>query len=224
MNLALTRGFTWPRAKHDAVRTAPRLVWGERISKVVIVVLFTAMAARIARDVAVTHRTTGLLLLMSEALVVVFTMIRRPAGCVDRSLNARILTMFATFAPELVRPASLHPLVAEPFTLVLSGIGLIIVVLGKASLGRSFGLAPANRGVVSTGVYRFARHPIYLGYLLTHVGFALANPLGWNFFILASADLTLLLRAVREERTLSLDPAYRTYMQRVRWRIVPGLF
>jgi len=224
MNLALPRGLTWPRAKGEAVRLAPRLFSGERVSKVLIVVLFSAMAARIGHDVALTHHTTGLLLLVSEALVVVFTMIRRPAGTIDRTLNARILTLFSTFAPQLVRPASLHPLAPQSFTLLLSGIGLIVVVLGKVSLGRSFGLTPANRGVVSSGIYGFARHPIYLGYLFTHVGFAIANPLGWNFFILAAADLTLLLRAVREEQTLSLDPAYCTYMQRVRWRIVPGVF
>jgi protein-S-isoprenylcysteine O-methyltransferase Ste14 len=223
MSFAVTRGLTWPRGVTTSVRALPRLT-GERVSKVLIVVLFSAMVMRIARDVAVTHHTTGLLLLASEALVVVFTMIRRPAGTVDRTMNARLLTIFSTFAPQLVRPASLHPLTPESFTLLLSSIGLILVVLGKLSLGRSFGLTPANRGVVSTGLYRFARHPIYLGYLLTHVGFAIANPIGWNFLILAAGDVTLLLRAVREERTLSADPAYRTYMQRVRWRVVPGVF
>jgi len=224
MSFAVTRGLTWPRGRAASVGVRSQAFTGERVSKVLIVVLFSAMAMRIARDVAITHHTTGLLLLVSEALVVVFTMIRRPAGTVDRSLNARILTMFSTFAPHLVRPASLHPLTPESFTLLLSGIGLILVVMGKVSLGRSFGLTPANRGVVSTGVYRFVRHPIYMGYLLTHVGFAIANPIGWNFFILTAADVTLMLRAIREEQTLALDPAYSGYMQRVRWRIAPGLF
>lgn len=225
MNVALTRGLAPFRLRAEAVATRARSrPIGERVAQVVIVALFSAMATRIARDVALTHHTTGLLLLASEALVVVFTMIRRPAGTVDRTLNARILTMFSTFAPQLVRPASLNPLAPESVTLLLSGIGLIVVVLGKLSLGRSFGLTPANRGVVSNGVYRFARHPIYLGYLLTHVGFAIANPLGWNLFILAAADVTLLLRAIREEQTLGRDPEYFAYMQRVRWRIVPGLF
>ena len=224
MNLALTRSLTWSRGGAESADVRSHFITGERVSKVLIVTLFSAMAMRIARDVVITHHTTGLLLLVSEALVVVFTMIRRPAGIVDRSMNARILTMFSTFAPQLVRPASMHPLTPESFTLMLSGMGLILVVMGKLSLGRSFGLTPANRGVVSTGVYRFVRHPIYMGYLLTHVGFAIANPVGWNFFILMAADATLLLRAIREEQTLALDPAYFSYMQRVRWRVAPGLF
>jgi protein-S-isoprenylcysteine O-methyltransferase Ste14 len=103
-------------------------------------------------------------------------------------------------------------------------VGLTVVVIGKLSLGRSFGLAPANRGVVSTGLYRLVRHPIYLGYLITHIGFVLANGIDWNLSILAIADAALLMRAVREERTLGADPAYRDYMQRVRWRVLPGVF
>ena len=39
------------------------------------------------------------------------------------------------------------------------------------ALGRSFGVAPANRGIVVRGPYSFVRHPIYTGYLITHTGF-----------------------------------------------------
>ena len=108
--------------------------------------------------------------------------------------------------------------------IAVAAIGLIIVVLGKLSLGRSFGLTPANRGVVCTGLYRIVRHPIYMGYLITHAGFVIANPADWNLVVLAIADVALMLRACREERTLAADPAYRDYMQRVRWRILPHVF
>jgi protein-S-isoprenylcysteine O-methyltransferase Ste14 len=107
---------------------------------------------------------------------------------------------------------------------LISGMGLLLVVIGKVSLGRSFGLTPANRGVVSTGVYRFVRHPIYMGYLITHIGFVIANPLSWNLVILAAADVALMFRAVREEQTLALDPEYRAYMERVHWRVIPRVF
>jgi protein-S-isoprenylcysteine O-methyltransferase Ste14 len=109
-------------------------------------------------------------------------------------------------------------------TVGLAALGLIIVVCGKLSLGRSFGLAPANRGVVSTGMYRFLRHPIYLGYVITHIAFVAANPAGWNLLVLATVDVALMFRAVCEEQTLALDSAYRAYMQRVHWRVVPGVF
>ena len=42
--------------------------------------------------------------------------------------------------------------------------------------------------------------------------------------ILGASDIALMLRAICEERTLALDDEYRSYMQRVRWRILPAIF
>ena len=50
---------------------------------------------------------------------------------------------------------------------MVSAIGLAVVIVGKMTLGRSFGVVPANRGVVVGGPYRLVRHPIYTGYLIT---------------------------------------------------------
>lgn len=216
------RGLAGVRQATRAVaRTPPR----ELLAKAAIVTMFSAMAFRLASDWIATGRMTGMLLVASEGLVVALTLVRRSAGDVDRSWKARLLTGFSTFGPSLVvRFAAAAVRAPEPLTVAVSCAGLLIVVTGKLSIGRSFGLAPANRGIVSTGMYRFVRHPIYLGYLITHSGFLLANPAGWNLLVLAAADIALMLRAVREEETLTKDEAYRAYTTRVRWRIIPGLF
>ena len=224
MGLALTRTEATYGLRTRPTRPAAfKRDYGELAAKAAIVTLFSSMAMRLAKDAAETGHVTGILLLASEALVVALTLVRRNAGTVDRTWRARLLTMFSTFGPPLVTTTS-SSLAPETLTIVIASSGLIIVVLGKLSLGRSFGLTPANRGVVSTGLYKFVRHPIYLGYLITHFGFVVANPAGWNWCILAAADVALMLRAICEERTLALDPEYRSYMQRTRWRVVPGLF
>ena len=92
------------------------------------------------------------------------------------------------------------------------------------SIGRSFGLVPANRGMVDRGPYALVRHPIYAGYLISHVGFLCAHPTVMNAALLVVADAALVYRALLEERTLAGDPRYRTYMQRVAWHLVPGVF
>jgi protein-S-isoprenylcysteine O-methyltransferase Ste14 len=224
MSLAVATGQAAYRIGARGSGTAVKRDIGDLVAKVCILILFSAMATRLAADFVETGHITGLLLLASEALVVAFTLVRRPAEVVDRTWEARTLTMFSTFCPPLLRPVAVAPLGPESLTVMISAVGLMIVVLGKISLGRSFGLTPANRGVVCSGVYRFVRHPIYLGYLITHVGFVLAYPAGWNLVVLLAADVALVLRAIREERTLALDPAYRAYLGRVRWRIVPGVF
>jgi len=223
MNLALTRGEATYHAPAGSRWPRFRVHYGELAAKVFILTLFSGMAMRLAQNAAETGHVTGMLMLASEALVVALTLIRRTAGVVDRSWQARLLTTVSMVGPLMVVPAA-AALAAEAATVTSTAAGLMIVVMGKLSLGRSFGLTPANRGIVSTGLYRFLRHPIYLGYLITHVGFFLANAGMWNLIVLLAADVALMARAVCEEKTLAQDPAYRSYMTRARWRVVPGLF
>jgi protein-S-isoprenylcysteine O-methyltransferase Ste14 len=194
------------------------------LARIFIVALFSFMAVRIGANFLETGRLTGLLLLASEGLVVVLTVFRRAPLAVDRSLRARVLTTLAMMGPPLVAPGVSSPLVADTLSALFGGLGLSVVVVGKISLGRSFGLIPANRGIVSTGLYRLVRHPIYLGYLITHVAFLAANPGPWNLLVLVVSDGALLVRAICEEETLSKDPEYVAYKTRVRWRVVPGMF
>jgi protein-S-isoprenylcysteine O-methyltransferase Ste14 len=197
---------------------------GDILSRILVGALFLALTLRIATNALQTGRVTGLLLVASEGLVVVLMIVRRRAGEVDRRWVARMITTLSIVGPPLVRPMPTIPGREDVVTAMVSALGLALIVVSKLTLGRSFGLVPANRGVVCSGPYRFVRHPIYLGYLVTHVAFVVANPLVWNLCLLLAADTALLLRAVYEERTLEHDAAYVAYQSRVRWRILPRLF
>lgn len=197
---------------------------GDIAARVAAGVLFTIMTIRLGSDFLHTGRLTGLLLLTSEALVVILTVFRRSTGIVNRSARARALMVVSLIGPVLVVPSSVPALLPGLVTVMVSVCGLFVVIAGKLSLGRSFGLMPANRGVVSSGMYRFVRHPIYTGYLLTHAAFCAANPTLGNLLVLVGADVALAIRALCEEQTLAADAAYRAYQQQVRWRVLPGLF
>lgn len=194
------------------------------VARAIIAGLFLGLAYRIGLSALETHRLSGFLLLTSELLVVVLTLVRRPATLVDRSLAVRFVTAVSIIGPFLLQPAAEAALFSEPLAMTISGVGLATVVAGKLSLGRSFGLLPANRGVVCSGAYRVIRHPIYLGYLLTHVAFLMANASLWNILSLGIADVALLLRARIEERTLATDDRYRQYVRLVPWRMIPKLY
>jgi protein-S-isoprenylcysteine O-methyltransferase Ste14 len=223
--LALALDLDLARAPHEVTGWQADT---ERVADVaaraVVVVLFSLMAIRFGADFLATGRLTGLLLLVSEALVVVLTVMRRSAAAMDRSMRARLLTTLSMLGPPLLQPGLVAALAPEMLTVALSAAGLGVVIAGKLTLGRSFGLMPANRGVVSSGVYRVVRHPIYMGYLLTHIAFLAANPSAWNIAALFAADAALLARAVCEEKTLAKDARYRDYQQQVRWRVCPGVF
>ena len=194
-------------------------------ARATIVVLFSMLSINLFGEYLRTGHVTGLLLLVGESLVVVLTIVRRRAIAVDRSAAAAIMTAVSLVGPVLMRatsePASL---LSDHVTATLSAIGLLLVVLGKMTLGRSFGVVPANRGVVVRGPYMLVRHPIYTGYLIAHAAFLMAHPAPWNLSILLVADTALVLRALMEERVLSTDASYRQYCQRVGWHLVPGVF
>jgi protein-S-isoprenylcysteine O-methyltransferase Ste14 len=207
--------------------TPPRLnpALTDVVSRACIGTLFTLLTINLFAEFMRTGHVTGLLLVVGESLVVVLTIMRRRAIAVDRSAAAAILTTVSLVGPVLLRATDAEtPLAADQVTAMVSAIGLVIVVLGKMTLGRSFGVVPANRGVVVRGPYKFVRHPIYAGYLITHAAFLMANPASWNVAIVVVGDFALVFRALMEERVLSHDAAYQQYCKRVGWHLVPGVF
>ncbi len=194
------------------------------IARACIGVLFTLLSINLLGHFLRTGRVTGLLLLAGEALVVILTVVRRRARLVDRSVTAAVMTTLSLVGPPMLRGSDAVPLAPDALTAIVSAFGLILVIVGKMALGRSFGVVPANRGVVVRGPYGFVRHPIYSGYLITHTGFLLANPLPWNIGVILIADAALVVRALMEERVLRADAEYQGYCQRVGWHLVPGVF
>jgi len=207
-----------------AQRRWDRSVVTDLLSRAMIVVLFTMLSINLLGDFLRTGHVTGLLLLAGESLVVVLTVVRRKAMYVDRSVAAGVLTLLSVAGPPMLRASDVTPLVPDVATAMVSAIGLGLVVIGKMALGRSFGLVPANRGVVVRGPYTIVRHPIYTGYLITHVAFFIADPIPWNAVVILIADTALILRALMEERVLSNDVEYQGYCRRVGWHLVPGVF
>ena len=152
------------------------------------------------------------------------TIVRRRTRLVDRSIGGVLTTALSLAGLPLLRAADGSGLVPDTVTALTSAVGLGLVIVGKLALGRSFGIAPANRGVVMRGPYVLVRHPIYTGYLITHVAFFAAHPQPWNAAVIVVADAALIMRALIEERVLSTDADYRSYCRRVGWRLVPGVF
>ncbi|MBZ5558997.1 MAG: hypothetical protein LAO77_17120 [Acidobacteriia bacterium] len=196
----------------------------EFASRAVVAALFTALSINLLGDFLRTGRVTGLLLLASEALVVVLTIVRRPASLVDRTLVAATMTSISIGAPAMLRSVDTGGLIPDTATALFSAVGLTLIIAGKMTLGRSFGIAPANRGVVARGPYNVVRHPIYAGYVITHVAFLVAHPRPWNLAVVAVADTALVVRALIEEHLLVADDEYAAYCRRVGWHLVPGVF
>ena len=197
-----------------------RPLWLDRLEQVAIVVLWGFLVWRVVNS----PNPFAPLVIVSETTVMIFVLIRRPTHNISYKLGDWLLAIIATAAPLLVVPTQ-HPVPAiAPLAVVLWSIGTVAQFTGKLFLRRSFGIAPANRGIKTGGMYRFVRHPIYAGYLLAHIGALLLIPSLWNLAIYAISWAAQIPRIMAEERLLSLDADYRDYMGKTRWRLIPGLF
>lgn len=105
----------------------------------------------------------------------------------------------------------------------VSIFALVVAVFARLSLGRSIGLVPAQRDIITRGAYRFVRHPIYTGLILSYIGFSLRmfSPLNVAMSLIAIG--LIVLKSFIEEGFLREVPDYADYLDRVRWRWFPGL-
>ncbi|WP_176473010.1 methyltransferase family protein [Sphingomonas lenta] len=163
-----------------------------------------------------------LLLACMELATAVMILIRRPGEAATAPWPV-FLAFAGTGFPLFVRPGGTG-LIDPAAALSIMGVGATVSFLAKLFLNRSFGIIAANRGTKTGGPYRFVRHPMYAGYFVTHVGFVLANASAWNVGVYLIAWTLLVLRIREEEAMLLRDPAYRRFAERVRWRVVPGLY
>ena len=114
----------------------------------------------------------------------------------------------------------------------ISGASLMVcgVVLGAAALRRlrpsitASGALKPEGALVTSGPYRFVRHPVYTAQMLLTFGWSLALG-GWLTSLYAIALIVVLnFKSLKEERRLlQRFPEYRDYQSRTR-KFVPFIY
>jgi len=100
---------------------------------------------------------------------------------------------------------------------------MLLNIIAILSLGDSFGVVPANRGIKTKGLYALVRHPMYACYiyfdlLLITVRFCYSNLLVFGAFFAATYP-----RAIYEEALLRQDPVYQEYARQTPYMLIPGI-
>jgi len=187
----------------------------ELLLDLVVALIWSLYAGAYLRQALESRSFLGLGLMIYYTLVAVFFLVRTP----NRKKCAwweTALAVGGVFLPIVV----LRP--AEPGLKLVGGIiqalSLVGIILALISLGRSFGIAPADRGLVTTGLYRWIRHPLYAMQIWFYVGFLIAN-LSWRN--LAGLLLCLAIQVIRIRREERILSGYESYAGNVRWRLLP---
>lgn len=154
----------------------------------------------------------------------------------EKETAQKIIMLFVSieFVGLLVVPALDHRFGWSRMPLFLVIAGDLLVVAGfyitfLAYKENTFSAATVeverDQRVITTGPYAHLRHPQYAGALLYLFGMPLALGSFWGLLVFAALVPMLIWRLIDEERLLACElPGYRQYQERVRWRLLPGIF
>ena len=191
-------------------------------SRCLLVTLFAVFAWSNFSHWRQTGAPSGLGVTLLEGWAAVLFLTRRAPRELTLRPIAWVAAPIGSFAMLLARPTDggLPHLACETVQL----IGLLIALFSLGTLGRSFGIVAANRGVKTGGPYRFVRHPAYFGYLVSYAGYVAENPSAANVGLLCLSTAFQLVRIREEEQLLARDSAYHDYRRSVRHRLIPLVY
>jgi protein-S-isoprenylcysteine O-methyltransferase Ste14 len=105
-------------------------------------------------------------------------------------------------------------------------LGFLVVVAAQADMGASWrvGIDPQTTALVTSGLYRVVRNPIYSGMIVTYFGFVLVTPASWTVMTFLMIVLVIELQTRLEEKHLEAlhGAAYLEYASAV-GRFFPGV-
>ena len=161
----------------------------------------------------------------------------QPAGTGRLPLLTRLvklvkLLILAAILAQTVLPMDILPIAADPAALRLTGLaiftlGLLTAVAARIQLGSNWsdieeGKIADRHAVVSSGIYRYIRHPIYTGDILLLLGLELCLN-SWLVLGLALLVPAVAVQAIKEEQKLvDALPDYASYIRRTK-RFIPFL-
>jgi protein-S-isoprenylcysteine O-methyltransferase Ste14 len=167
-------------------------------------------------------RVSVFLIVVAETVAALFLIIRRDPDETWHSWQTWLTTTCGTLAPLLLRPVANAEDILIGEALIIFGFAMQILAL--ASLNRSFGLLPALRGVKSSGLYAWVRHPLYAAYVIIFSGYVISNLSVANVAVAVAGVAFLVMRIHYEEALLIKQADYRTYAGQTRWRLIPAIW
>jgi protein-S-isoprenylcysteine O-methyltransferase Ste14 len=109
--------------------------------------------------------------------------------------------------------------------LVFMAVGEVITIVGMMSLKRSFSIFSEVRELVTGGLYRYIRHPLYCGEIFSMIGFLILYPCYWSTITITCFIILQCFRAKIEERKIQSEiPEYKNFKQSTGflWPSFPG--
>lgn len=113
------------------------------------------------------------------------------------------------------------------FLFIIAGMALVTYSMIKNRFFSGAVRIQDDRGhqVISSGPYRWIRHPGYVGMLLTWIAVPFFLDSIWAIIPAMLFTILLVIRTIMEEKTLKAElEGYREYTNQVHYRLIPGIW
>jgi len=195
--------------------------------------------AKIWNTIDPVSKLNNLLIIVTIILFVSAYFLRRKAVCYSYGFWEKIYPLFCALLPLIVyhdvhvlrytsTASSFYTVISflfgfyvhkfltwNIFSMTLVIIGNVITFVGLFCLRRSFSIMVEAREPVYSGIYRYVRHPIYLGEMMAIIGILFIRFSNINIILVVMFILGQMIRARLEERKLlETFSSYALYKQK----------
>jgi protein-S-isoprenylcysteine O-methyltransferase Ste14 len=212
------------RSVYDALMRLPLLAYAVFAAGSQIVGLHLVTATIDAANmihVAMRLSTITFLLLIA-AVVILRTRPSAKASGLEPRISALVGT-FLTYGITLF-PRHEMSLSLEMISTVLILVGTAGAVIALYQLGRSFSVMAETRQLVTSGPYRFVRHPLYLTEGIAVIGLFIQFASVWTALLVAVQVVSQLRRMHNEETLLTASFLEYAAYSRNTARLIPGIY
>jgi protein-S-isoprenylcysteine O-methyltransferase Ste14 len=208
---------------YDVIIRLPLVLWALCASIVQLFGIVQYVSTAPASPIETAARVSGTLFLWLMAAMVILR--TRPSDKAP-GLEPRISALGGTFlmyGVVLFPRCDLSPS-AEVIAILLTMIGTAGAILALAQLGRSFSLMAETRQLVTSGPYRFLRHPLYVAEEMAMIGLFMQHA-SIGAALLFAVQIGFQLRRMHNEEAVltARFPEYAVYQQHTA-RLIPGIY
>lgn len=177
-----------------------------------------------SQDLLESFNLTELLWLIYNVTVSFLFLIRVRPSVVSMNIVHWAIALITSFSGFFFKQgAEGNPILSLSADILIS-FAILLGIMTAIILGRSYDFLPALRLVKTKYVYQFVRHPMYASSIIIKLGYLLKNLSVYNSVLLVIIIVLYDKRARYEEDIMSTDKSYVEYLQKVKYRFVPGIY
>lgn len=214
---------------YDLVMRLPIVLWSTALAFLSVISLqeftrtadLTLPSAVYYVNIAMRLSVIAYLVILAATVIIRRLPIGKALGLEPR-ISALVGTFLITAVILFPRCELSVPLGIVSTLLILTGEGFAVIILMQ--LRRSFSIMPEARELVTSGLYRFVRHPLYLAEEIVAIGSVMQFLSTWTVMLLILHIAFQLRRICNEEAILTeIFPHYSIYREKTA-QIIPGVY